>query len=103
VSVVLLTLPPTHWVCPNCPAEEVTAGNVANRFHVCRGLAGLNAPMIPAGSRCRVTANEREDYEGDQLVTRDGEGRPVMNVVTERDDGSNDVVVFAPTAQMKVG
>jgi hypothetical protein len=84
-------------------AEDVTTWDMQNRFHSCRALAGITAPMVPAGVRCRVIAHEREDYIGDELVHLDADGRPVMNVVTERDDGSNDVIVFAPTAQMKVG
>jgi len=36
---------------------------------------------------------------GSELVHFDGEGRPVMAVVTERPDGSNDVMVNVPTAQ----
>lgn len=85
-----------HWECPNCSLEETT-GPVPNRFHSCPGLHGLTAPMIPAGTKAKVYTTEREDYIGDETVQLH-EGRPVMNVITERPDGSNDVVVFAPTA-----
>jgi len=102
MGAVILTLPPVRWVCPNCPVEDVTPGSVPNRFHECRGLAGITAPMIPAGSRSRVRAIEREDYVGQEIVRYDGNGRPIMSVVTERPDGSNDVVVMAPTASLKV-
>lgn len=85
-----------HWVCPNCSLEEET-GPVSNRFHSCPGLHGLTAPMIPAGTAAKVYTTEREDYVGTEQVQMH-EGRPVMNVITERPDGSNDVVVFAPTA-----
>lgn len=88
----------TRWECPNCPATDVT--NVTGphtRFHDCRGLRGLTAPMVPAGTRCKVEAVERGDYVGKELVQTDGEGRPVMAVVTTRDEG-NDVAVFAPCA-----
>jgi hypothetical protein len=57
--------------------------------------------MVEAGDRVKVTVNEREDYIGDETVTSVG-GRPIMSVVTERQDGSNDVVVFAPAAHGKV-
>jgi hypothetical protein len=87
------------WACPNCPAYAVTFGR-ANRFHSCSGLAGLTAPMFLAGTEVRVTAREREDYIGDSIVTYDGNGRPVMSVVTERPDGSTDCIAFADTAQM---
>lgn len=88
------------WACPNCDAYAVTFGQT-NRFHTCRGLAGLNSPMVPAGFRGQVVAHEREDYIGTEDVQLDGNGRPVMNVTTTRDDGSNDVVVFAPTAHIR--
>lgn len=87
-----------HWVCPNCPLREVTReAKPHTRFHACRGLRGLTAPMVPAGTVCKVEAVIREDYVGGEMVQTDGEGRPVASVVTTRDDG-NDVVVFAPTA-----
>ncbi len=57
--------------------------------------------MVSAGTRAKVTANEREDYIGTEQVQTDAEGRPVMSIVTEREDGQ-DVVVFAPTASARV-
>jgi hypothetical protein len=101
MSAVILSIPPTHWVCPNCPAEEVTSGATPNRYHECRGLAGITAPMIPAGSGARVRAVEREDYVAGELVQWDANGRPIAAIYTDRPDGSNDCVVLAPTAQMK--
>jgi hypothetical protein len=55
--------------------------------------------MVLAGTRCKVTAVEREDYVGSEDVRYDGEGRAVMAVRTTRDDGE-DLAVFAPTARM---
>lgn len=95
----------TRWECPNCPTTDVTWNSQPHtRFHNCRGLRGLSAPMVPAGTKCKVEIKEREDYVGKEVVTKDGEGRPVMAVETTRDEG-NDVVVFAPcaTAQGEVG
>jgi hypothetical protein len=89
-----------RWECPNCAATDVThlpADVAASRFHTCAGLRGLTAPMVPAGTRCKVEAVERGDYVGGDLVTCDGNGRPVMRVEVTRDDG-NDVAVFAPCA-----
>lgn len=57
--------------------------------------------MTPEGERVHVTVREREDYEGDELVTRDGDGRPIMAINVERDTG-NDVSVFAPTAKVDI-
>lgn len=89
----------THlWVCPNCKFTDVThEARPHSRFHACRGLFGLTAPLVPAGTRCEVRAVEREDYVGDEKVLLAANGRPVMSVVTEREDGT-DVIVFAPTA-----
>jgi hypothetical protein len=99
-SDVILQPGVQKWACPNCPAYVVTHGQ-SNRFHSCPGLAGLTAPMILAGSDVRVRAVEREDYVGSALVTCDDNGRPVSSVVTDRPDGSNDVIAFADTAQVQ--
>lgn len=94
----LLTPPPKIWTCPNCDVSDVTPWDTPNRYHRCAGLAGILAPMVPAGSRAAVVMHEREDYIGGEDVQYDGNGRPVMAVTTERWDGSNDTVVYAPTA-----
>jgi hypothetical protein len=92
------------WECPNCPQVDRTVDVRANPFHRCGGLAGLTAPLVPAGTRCKVTAHEREDFIGRELVQLtdiDGKARPIAQVRTERDDGQ-DCVVFAPTARISV-
>lgn len=66
-------------------------------FHPCKGLAGISAPMVLKGTRVDVRAVEREDYIGDERPQFDANGRPVMAVVTERDDGQ-DAAVFAGLA-----
>lgn len=98
MRVPVLTVPEHHWECPNCPATDVTrqAGRHI-RFHTCRGLRGLTAPMVPAGTKAKVVAHEREDYIAGDMVQVDGEGRPVMSIVTTRDEGQ-DVTVLAPCA-----
>lgn len=94
---VPLLVPERRWSCPNCTLEDVTReAQPHTRFHACKGLHGLTAPMVPAGTRAYVHAVEREDYVGTEKVQLH-EGRPVMAVVTERDDGE-DRAVFAPTA-----
>jgi hypothetical protein len=97
----LLSLPEHHWECPNCDAQHVTRESQPHTpFHPCRGLlAGLTAPFIPAGTAAKVVAREREDFIGDELVQLH-HGRPVMSVVTTRDEGQ-DALVFAPTARMR--
>jgi len=97
VSVPLLAAE-QRWVCPNCTLEQVTREvEPHTRFHACAGLRGLTAPMVPAGMRCKVEAVERGDYVGREMVQTDGDGRPVMAVLTTRDEGT-DVAVLAPCA-----
>ncbi len=88
-----------HWVCPNCDLTEVTVGR-PNRFHNCPGLFGLLSPMVVDGVRCKVVAEERQDYIGREDVPLT-EGRPYMAVRTVRDNGE-DLAVFAPTAHVKI-
>lgn len=90
-----------RWECPNCAVKDVThEPQMHTRYHSCRGLRGLTAPMVPAGTRAKVEAVERGDYVGGEQVTVDGEGRPVMSIVTTRDDGQ-DCTVFAPAANAR--
>ncbi len=53
--------------------------------------------MVPEGTNCKMEAHERDDYIGDEVVQTDGDGRPIMNVTTTRDDGI-DCTVYAGTA-----
>lgn len=93
----------THWVCPNCDLTDVTEDpRPHSRFHACAGLRGFTAPMVEAGIRCKVEATERQDYVGTETVQVDGDGRPIMNVTTTRDDGT-DCAVYAPTATASLG
>lgn len=101
MAVRILQPSAKRWSCPNCTFEDVTFDvRPHTRYHTCAGLRGLTAPMVPAGIKAQVTANEREDYVGSEQVFLH-DGRPVMNIITERDDGQ-DVVVFAPTATGRI-
>lgn len=87
-----------HWACPNCTQTAVTHdARPHTRYHSCRGLMGLSAPFVPAGTKCKVEAREREDYLNGDIAHRDGAGRPIMSIVTTRDDGQ-DCAVLAPIA-----
>jgi hypothetical protein len=87
-----------RWECPNCTVTDVTHRTEPHtQFHDCAGLKGLTAPMVEVGVRAKVAAVERGDYIGGEMVTVDGDGRPVMAVETTRDDGT-DLAVFAPCA-----
>lgn len=83
----------TGWVCPNCTFTRLTPTAVQHTvIHNCAGLGGLIAPLVRAGTKCKVDAIEREDYlNGEQVGT-------IMAVRTTRDDGI-DALVFAPVAQ----
>ena len=97
---VQLTAPERWWECPNCDQTAVTRELiVGSTYHNCKGLLGLSAPMVPAGTRAKVEAREREDYIGKDVgrVTLDENGRPIMSIVTTRDDGQ-DCTVLAPQA-----
>jgi hypothetical protein len=99
VTDVLLPTPEHHWSCPNCDVTHVTRETKPHTpFHPCRGLRGLQAPFVTDGLKAKVEAVERGDWVGREVVTTDGEGRPVMAVVTTRDEGT-DCAVFAPMAR----
>jgi hypothetical protein len=87
-----------HWGCPNCDYTRVTYKSGPQAvIHRCRGLRGLIAPLVEDGVRAKVYARERDDYVGENVVQVDGEGRPIMSIVTERADGQ-DCRVLAPLA-----
>ena len=89
------------WECPNrCGKTERTrplAPN-ASRMHTCPRLHSLTAPLVRAGTDCKVVAVERGDYLRDSVQRTGDDGRPYMAVVTERADGSNDAWAFAECA-----
>jgi hypothetical protein len=93
------------WNCPNCLVSERTTPLPPNasRYHRCAGLHMLTAPLIRAGTDCKVTAVERGDYLRGSEQRRGENGKPYMAVVTERADGSNDAVVFAEPAAIRLG
>lgn len=92
------------WECPNCDVTEVTAPLPpgASRFHTCAGLHMLSAPLVRAGTRCKVQAEERQDYLGGEVQATGDDGRPYMAVRTTRDDGE-DLAVNAGLAQVRLG
>jgi predicted RNA-binding Zn-ribbon protein involved in translation (DUF1610 family) len=104
VGIIPLIEPPvTEWYCPNCGLTDQTRqAGPHSRFHTCPKLRGLTAPMVQKGVAARVTAHDREDYVNGELVQVDGNGRPIMSINVQRDEG-NDVVVFAPTARAVAG
>ena len=87
-----------RWECPNCDSTHVTALAAPHApFHNCPGLSGLLAPYVQAGTRAKVEAVTRADYVAGEEGLRYVGGRPVMSVVTTRDDGQ-DCMVFPGSA-----
>ena len=74
----------------------------ASRFHTCAGLHMLTAPLVRAGLRCKVEAEERADYLGGEIQAAGDDGKPYMAVRTTRDDG-DDLAVNAGVAQARLG
>jgi hypothetical protein len=93
-----LLAPERRWSCPNCDLEDVThEATPHSRMHTCPGARGMTVPMVPAGIRCKVELQPREDYVNGDVVQLDEDGRPWMSALVTRDTGT-DVAVYAPCA-----
>jgi hypothetical protein len=103
MGVPLLTTM-ADWYCPNCgitlSAPVPPPGQ--SKFHVCPRLHGLTAPLIRAGVRCKVEAEERQDYLGTEVQAMGDDGKAYMAVRTTRDDG-DDLAVNAGLATLRLG
>lgn len=103
MPAVLLRLPVTGWECPNCDITDVTGPLPPNasRYHTCAGLHMLSAPLVRAGTRCKVTAEERADYLGGEIQATGDDGKPYMAIRTTLDDHEN-LLVNAGLAQIRM-
>ena len=92
------------WECPNCGRTERTRPLPPNatRFHPCPRLHMLTAPLVRAGTDCKVEAVEREDYLAGEIQRTGDDGKSYAGVRTERADGSNDLAAFAPLARASI-
>lgn len=77
-------------------------------MHPCKAQKGLMVPYVEVHGvelskhKVRHVPVERGDYVNGEIgVVHDGEGRAVQAVRTEREDGSYDCHVFAPTATIR--
>ena len=87
-----------RWIClgKGCNSAAVTVDG-KTPMHPCRSVGGLMVPLVPEGTRGKIESVERGDWVGTEMVQTCGEGRPVMAVITTRDEGQ-DCTVYAPTA-----
>lgn len=93
------------WECPNsCGVTERTRPLPPNasRFHTCPALHSLTAPLVRAGTDCKVTAVERGDYLRKEHQRTGDDGRPYMAVETVHADGHNDLAVYAAAAYISL-
>ena len=98
MTAPLLEPPVTRWHCPACHREDCTKiAGPHTQYHQCAALKGAWVPFVEEGTKAGLVVNGRDDYLGTDIPTVDGEGRPVMSVNVERDDG-NDCFIFAPCA-----
>lgn len=103
MNVPILEVQPTFWYCPACHREDATKiAAPHSHYHQCAKLKGAWVPFVEQGVKAGIRVNRRGDYVGNDLVTVDGEGQPVMSVTTQRNDGE-DCTIFAPCATAKIG
>lgn len=86
----------TNWYCPECKLEAQSTQR-GMPLHSCPQLQGVMAPMVKQGVKARLKVNFREDFVKKDLVTTDANGRVVMSITTQRDDGE-DLLVHSPCA-----
>lgn len=90
-----------YWYCPKCKGESVSYEKEPHtRFHDCPVLKLASIPMVPLGTKANLIVNYREDYLGDDLAVTDENGKVVMSITIERDNGF-DCTVYCPTAVLK--
>lgn len=103
---VILEPPVKLWICPSCGGEHQTKEARPHvPMHSCPALHGCSVPFVEKdGLKSRHVVVEREDFVGNNKneILNYVNGRPVMAVRTEREDGSNDLHAFAPTAVMRI-
>ena len=92
------------WECPNCDVTDRAPALPPNasRFHTCAGLHMLTAPLVRAGTDCKVEAEVRGDYLNGEIQATGDDGKPYMAVRTTRGDGE-DLAVNAGLAQARLG
>jgi len=88
------------WECPACGKTAQVSSRYGMVVHRCPKMGGMTTPYVRKGVKAKHELRLREDYVGDETVQTDDQGRPVMSIITTRDDGQ-DVRAFAPAAVVK--
>lgn len=91
----------TEWHCGGQGCEEAAVtGPLSTKvpWHKCSALGGAFVPLTKVGEGARPVEVPREDYVGAELVQRAPDGRVLSGAQIQRPDGSNDAIVYAPTA-----
>jgi hypothetical protein len=88
---VLLRVPFQDWYCPNCGATDRTLAMPPNssQYHNCPRLHSLSAPLVRAGVKAKVEAEERQDYLRQETQTTGDDGKVYMAIRTTRDEGTD--------------
>ena len=100
MGAVMLSAPVRYWGCPSCNQTARTEeARPHSRMHACAALDNMTVPLVEVACPwdtpdARHVVNAREDYIGHENAG------PVMSVRTEHSDGSNDLTVYAPTAEV---
>lgn len=90
------------WECTGCGRRERTEVDPAYApMHACKAMGSMSVPFTREGAKVLLSAVEREDYIGNEVVPYDDNGRPIMAIVTEYADGRKDSTVYAPTASIR--
>lgn len=88
----------TRYGCLHCTTSALSRrADTPVLIHECAGLGGVSVPLVEVGVKHKIELVERQDYIRGELVQTDARGRPIMAVVTTRDDGQ-DCTVLAPCA-----
>jgi hypothetical protein len=85
-----------RWECPECGRLHVTLNPEPHSpMHQCAALKGAWVPFVEHGVKARLRINEREDFVGDDIPWTDDEGRVIMSVTTQRDEGEDTHIMAA--------
>ena len=90
--IPVLEAPVRWWKCPSCGATDRTQrADVHTQFHGCPALGGVSIPLAEVDDLDDKPAAR-------QVIVASEFDHGMASVRTEREDGSNDLTVFARPA-----